>query len=106
MQLELKSKLDNMTEYYCDLTRCLDKLSGLTDNIWKHYILIDHTGKKDRCLAIRIPGGTVGCVYYDEQLRITDVNIDTNYIVKTYVPNVNTIMKDKYIGTVIEFNDL
>lgn len=104
MKLELKLKLGDMIECYCDLTRTLDELAGLTDkeSLRKHYILVDSLCKKNRCLAIRIPGGTVGSLHYDENYVITDINIDTNYVVNTYVENVNEIIKGKYIGIVIE----
>ena len=53
-----------LQEYYCDLTREIDRLLGLSpDQYWKHYILADSTMLKDKCLAIRIPGGTVGGIW-------------------------------------------
>ena len=62
-----------LQEYYCDLTREIDKLLGLSlDQYWKHYILADNSMIKDKCLAIRIPGGTVGGIW------INDENIITN----------------------------
>lgn len=67
------------TEYYCDLTRELDCVAGIEGihKWYKHYILGNDWCKDNKCLAIRIPGGTVP-------------------------ENVNELMK-KYIGMEIKF---
>ena len=95
MKLEPISKVGDMIECHCELTTTLDELAGLTDNksCRKHYIMIDNLTKKNKCMAIRIPGGTVGSIHYNEDKVITDITIDTNYVVKSYVDNVNEIVK-------------
>lgn len=106
MKLELESGVD-LKEYVCDLTRELDRLSGIDKNEFyelyhHHYILRDKWYDKRKCLAIRIPGGTLGTIYYDDNFKITELKVDTDYVVKTYPRNVNEIIQ-KYIGVKIEF---
>ena len=58
------SRYSKMNEYYCEITIELDKLAGLDPNgHWKHYVLCDY---EDGSLPIRIPGGTLGSIEYDE----------------------------------------
>lgn len=104
MKLEPTSKVGDMTECHCELTTTLDELAGLIDkkSNWKHYIMIDELTKKNKCMAIRIPGGTVGSINYNEDRVITDISIDKNYVVSSYVENVNELMKKKYIGVIME----
>lgn len=92
------------TEYYCDLTRELDCVAGIEGihKWYKHYILGNDWCKDNKCLAIRIPGGTVGGIRIDDNNIINEIKIDTNYVIKTYPENVNELMK-KYIGMEIKF---
>lgn len=86
-------------DYYCDLTHELDKLAGIDqDGFWHHYILI--TG--DHGIYIRIPGGTLGEIYVDNNNAITKITLDTNYVVKTYHADVLDQLQ-KYVGQKIEF---
>ena len=55
----------------------------------------------NKCLAIRVPGGTVGGIWIDKNNMITKIVIDTNYVVKTYPDDVNDLMV-KYIREKIE----
>ena len=93
-------------EYICELTDKLDSLSGLDKlkhyDIFYHYILADDYCKNIMCLAIRVPGGTVGGIEFDENNIITNIVIDTDYVVKTYPDNIKEIIKD-YIGKTIEY---
>ena len=104
MKLKPKSKVGDIIECCCELTTTLDELAGLTDkkSNWKHYIMIDELTKKNKCMVIRIPGGTVGSIYYNEDKVITDISIDTNYVVKSYADNVNEIVNEKYVGVIME----
>ena len=94
------------SEYLCEITDELDKQSGLgrKEEGWcnYHYIVVDDYGIKNKCLAIRVHGGTVGGLHIDEHNTVTKVAIDTKYVVKTYSKEVNEIM-EKFIGTQLEW---
>lgn len=95
-------------EYCCDLTRELDEVSGISNsqyyNLHHHYILADEWCREGKCLAIRVPGGTVGGIWIDDNNVITDIIVDRNYVVKTYPENVNERM-EKYIGEIVEYQE-
>lgn len=104
-------KLDNRREYLkdehrCELTKELDFLAKLSEseyyNFFYHYILADDWCKKENCLAIRVPGGTVGGIWIDENNVITKIVVDTEYVVKTYPSDVNELIQ-KFVGEVIEY---
>lgn len=104
MKLEVKNHFTD-DEYVCELTKELDELAKISDYRkcgFCHYILADNYCKKEKCLAIRVPGGTVGSVWIDDNDVITKIVIDTDYVIKTYPNNVNGLM-EKYIGEVIEW---
>lgn len=91
-------------EYRCDITDKLDELSKLgkygenADEFasWiRHYILLEIN--RD-WLSIRVPGGTVGGLHIKDN-KIEKIKIDTDYVVKTYDKNVNTIINDLFVGT-------
>ena len=109
MKLELTDKGIDLKEYVCELTKELDMLSGLDKNEYYnyhyHYILRAKWYDDEKCLAIRVPGGTVGAIYYNDDFKITELNVDTDYVVKTYPKNVNEIIQ-KYIGKKIEFEEV
>lgn len=102
-------KLDRMDkyseDYRCDLTRELDDISGILKKgycrFYRHYILANKYCKENECLAIRLPGRTVGGIWINNNV-ITKIFIDTDYMAKAYPDNVNKLM-EKYIGATIEF---
>lgn len=99
------SKYSEMKEYICELTSELDKLANIDPNgLRKHYILADNFCTEDKCLAIRVPGGTLGELEYNDDYIITRVFVDTDYVVKTYPIDVNEQIK-KFVGQKIEFLD-
>lgn len=106
MRLRLEQKFSCGKEYRCDLTKELDKISGISKchcyDMFHHYILADDWCKNKKCLAIRVPGGTVGDIHFDNNNIITKIVIDTNYVVKTYPVNINELIQ-KFIGEVIEW---
>lgn len=99
------SNYEDFNEFFCEVTDELDKLAGLTRDdeyySWRHYILADNLCVKERCLAIRIPGGTVGGIWLNKGGVITRIEVDPNYVVKTYPKDVNELIK-KFIGCKIE----
>lgn len=102
MKLIPKYKVGKIYDCYCELTTTLDELAGITSGSWRHYIVANDHTKKNKVLAIRIPGGTVGSITYDDNQVITDIVIDTKYVVKTYAANVNEIIKENYLGVQME----
>lgn len=97
------SRFQTMNEYYSELTTELDKLADLNpDGFRKHYILASESFVEEKCLPIRIPGGTVGSIYLDENDVITKIVIHTNYVVKTYQQDVNERIQH-FVGERIEF---
>lgn len=51
-------------------------------------------------------GGTLGDIVTDNDDYIIDVVIDIDYVIKTYPNNVNEVIKKKYIGKKIEFEEV
>ena len=104
--MKLEKCLFNCYEYRCGLTKELDDMSGISKqhyyDMFHHYILADEWCKKEKCLAIRVPGGTVGGIHFNDNNTITKIVIDIDYVVKTYPSNVNDLIQ-KYIGEVIEW---
>lgn len=107
MKLERRRSFND--EFICELTKELDTLAGLDKrkgyDFYQHYILIDRPIQAvgtDKCLPIRVPGGTVGALWIDENKSIINVAIDTEYVVRTYPENINFTM-EKYKGTIVEY---
>ncbi len=85
-------------KYECTITAELDKMAGLTsEDLFHHYLLIDHIDLEEHTMCIRVPGGTVGVIEFDDDNTITNLHVDTDYVIKTYWRNVNKHLK-KYIG--------
>lgn len=110
--IDVKEKMrlehEHLSDYVCDLTKDLDKWAGLDtneeDRDWLyHYLMVDDFALSHKCLPLRVPGGTVGGVWYDEFNRISKIDIDTNYVIKTYPENIKALISEKYVGTVINF---
>lgn len=80
-------------EYVCAITDELNHLSGYDNVQYGHYVLFNKEYIKDKNTPIRVIGGTVGAIRIDDSLIITDIIIDTDYVVKTYPVNVNELMK-------------
>lgn len=104
--MKLEQRVSGCKEYRCNLTKELDKISGISKqhyyDMFHHYILADEWCKNQKCLAIRVPGGTVGGIYFDNNNVITKIVIDTNYVVKTYPTNANEVIQ-KFVGEIIEW---
>ena len=107
--MKLQQCISKCQKYRCDLTKELDKISNISKQHYYgmsyhyyHYILVDDWCKNEKCLAIRVPGGTVGGIYFDDNNIIVRIVIDTNYVVKTYPANVNELIQS-FVGEVIEW---
>ena len=102
MKLELRNGYSK--EYRSDLTRELDKISCISNrqycSMFRHYILADEWCMKNKCLAIRVPGRTVGSIWIDDNNKILKISIDLSASLN-YPDNVNEIM-EKYIGEIVE----
>lgn len=106
MKLQNKAGKGILSEYLCELTTELDKLAKLdnSDDVFKlfHYIIINNIGIKEKCFAIRVYGGTVGGIWFDDNNIITKIYIDTDYVIKSYPANINETIQ-KYIGKKLEW---
>ena len=103
--MKLISKHKNWNEFYCEVTSALDEIAGIKPAsdlcVWRHYIVIDELSIKDKCLAIRVPGGTVGDIFVDNNFTITKIVINPHYVVKTYPVDINEQIK-QFVGTKID----
>lgn len=96
-----------LQEYYCDLTREMDQIIGISpDQYWKHYVLYaDGLMKKDKCLAIRIPGGTVGGIWINDENIIVRVFVNPEYyVIKKYPADINEKLAH-FVGEKVEFTN-
>lgn len=104
MKLELRNNW-HTTDFRCDLTRRLDEISQINQSpyydLYHHYILIDKIALEEQILAIRVPGGTVGAIWIDKDNKIVKIEIDRDYVIKTYPLNTHEIIAD-FIGETIE----
>jgi len=94
---------DGVGDLICELTKDLDIWASLVESKsygWRHHYLYPSM-MEEGCLPIRVPGGTVGALYFDDERRITKVVIDTSYVVKTYVSNVEELANEKYVGKIL-----
>ena len=73
--MKLEQRISGRKEYRCALTKELDDISDISKkhyyNMFHHYILADDWCKNQKCLAIRVPGGTVGGIDFDDNNVIT-----------------------------------
>lgn len=104
MKLERRCEW-NKTDFRCDLTYALDSAASLDQmpcyDLYHHYILVDAIALKEKAIPIRVPGGTVGTIWIDEHNKITMVQVERDYIIKTYPSNTHEIIAE-FIGKTIE----
>lgn len=102
--MKLQQSINNL--YRCDLTKELDDISEISKHHYYkafcHYVLVEEWCKNKKHFPIRVPGGTVGWIYFDGNNIITKIVIDTNYVVKEYPVNVNELIK-RFVGEAIEW---
>ena len=95
-------------DYRCEFTRFLDNEAKL-DEVdisygFYHYIIAGKSELKDKILPFRVPGGTLGGIWIDDNNIITKIEIDTDYVVKSYPEDIKEKIK-KFIGEKIEFEE-
>ena len=90
--------------YVCELTDELDALAKTVSDasVNRPYILADEFCKRNKCLAIRIPGCTLGGIHYNHDNIVTGIEINTDCMNKIYLLNAKELV-NKYIGDKIEF---
>ena len=83
----------------CEITWFLDQVAGLDERL--HYIVINDLilfdDDEPATYYIRVPGGTVGSIWLNDDCDIERIFIDPNYVVESYPANINKQMK-KFIG--------
>ena len=57
----------------------------------KKFLYIDEWCRNEKCLAIRVPGGTVGGIWFDDNSIITKIIIDVNYVIGRCFQNLYSI---------------
>lgn len=85
--------------WVCEITWVLDQVAGLDERL--HYIVINDLilfdDEEPATYYIRVPGGTVGSIFLDDDYNIKEIFIDTNYVIDSYPVNINEHVK-KFIG--------
>lgn len=85
--------------WVCEITWFLDQVAGLDERL--HYIVINDLilfdDEEPATYYIRVPGGTVGSIFLDDDYNIKEIFIDPNNVVESYPANINKQMK-KFIG--------
>lgn len=83
----------------CEITWFLDQAAGLDEKL--HYIVINDLilfdDEDPATYYIRVPGGTVGSIFLDDDYNIKEIFIDPNNVVESYPVNINKQVK-KFIG--------
>ena len=109
MTINLVTRNKSMNKHVCELTTELDTLANMNneDSYLKHYILINKSYIKDRVLPIRVPGCTIGGLWFDENYCIIKIQIDSyvGYHTKPYPDNVNDLMQ-KYVGKILVIENM
>lgn len=85
--------------WVCEITWFLDQVAGLDERL--HYIVINDLilfdDEEPATYYIRVPGGTVGSIFLDDDYNIKEIFIDTEYVVGSYPKNINEQVK-KFVG--------
>ena len=105
---DIKIRADHVwKEYVNDFTRECDEhfypsWKMMKENGHETYILLDNVRLKDKTLAFRCPGCTIGHIKYDDSSGkkiITEVKIYTPYYKSFYNDSINDIVTSKkWIG--------
>lgn len=99
VKLEHDRMLDN--KFVCSITQDLDTAANINNSgqdLFHHYIAYDDFDLSNSWVVIRVPGGSLGYVKFDNNFTITEIVIDTKYVVKTYPRSINEEINTKYVG--------
>ena len=87
-----------MGEFYSKLTEELDAaLDDEHSDRCRHYVLANDYCLKNKCLAIRVYGTTVGNIRFDDGNVIQNIVIDSDSVIGCYMKDVNMQLQ-KYVG--------
>ena len=71
--------------WVCEITWFLDQVAGLDERL--HYIVINDLilfdDEEPATYYIRVPGGTVGSIFLDDDYNIKEIFIDPNNVVES-----------------------
>ena len=90
-------------KWVCRLTERLDNYLVGKTNIWYTYIYIISENDKHNCLALRVPGQTIGRVMLDENDCIVSIGIDDLSIAK-FNCDINELVKD-FVGVGVSYEE-
>lgn len=83
----------------CEITWFLDQVAGLDEKL--HYIVINDlilfNDEDPATYYIRVPGGTVGSIWLDDDYNIRRIFIDTDYVIESYPKDINEQV-EKFLG--------
>lgn len=89
---------ETMGEFYSKLTEELDAaLNDEHSDRCRHYALANDYCLKNKCLAIRVCGTTVGNIRFDDGNVIQNIVIDSDPVIGCYMKDVNMQLQ-KYVG--------
>ena len=94
-----KIQRGSITTWTCEITWFLDQVAGLDEKL--HYIIENSLVLSDdedpATYYIRVPGGTVGSIWLDENYNIKRIFIDAKYVIESYPMDINEQVK-KFVG--------
>lgn len=100
MELKRKKMYGEVRKAWtCEITWFLDQVAGLDERL--HYIVINDLilfdDDEPATYYIRVPGGTVGSIWLNDDCDIERIFIDPNYVVESYPTNINEQVR-KFVG--------
>ena len=96
-------QIDNVTKYYGETCAINSINLTIPDNSITGFLGVNGAGKSTLLKAIAgVHFATSGDILIDKNNVITEITIDTEYIIKTYPNNVNELIQ-KFVGEVIEY---
>lgn len=99
-------KVSRKDEFRCKITKFLDEARGINNKDvpcqYHHYVVADASYRKDKILAIRVPGSTVGFIKFDKNGVITEVSLFEESL--GYPTDIEDNLK-QFIGEQIEWYD-